>query len=1004
MTNKLLKTNPKKKWQQGVALLFALGILGLLLVMALGFATNSIFDQMIASNNSSTTSAKVIADSGLERVRTMLQYYSDNMARLQAPYDFRSSGILGYSHSPDDTIFSNILVTARADMLSDSRFFGNYTTWNAVTMDPYINWIYLKSDGRLTGRMAYLILNRADIDPAKLVKVDVDESASPAPEVRLGAEANEINLCAVDATKITTGNAGIGRRFNYSYEVSNTQPNPGTFEGKWIDYQFMFRRFYDGDPNPAVIPALPGLAQFDPNPANTSAIKSDFQKWFVCNSKNSQEAFWIDTYPDGRITMKRDATTGKLYSEEQFHRFNLARNWNADIPDAAALYNKVLLSSAVSGDVPNQVITQPTPVGNLWADENFDGHGIPWLATFGMKDSGGVDITSGCPIWIDDNTLKGTFNSVKDRRHQIAANLVDYCKPVTVSATSDQLDWTLNAPTFTGNKRTPYIDEIGVALEAKADYVYKQNVNPNDTLNVTVSLNGYLLGKLIDIYSTGAVPLLNSFTLRVKGKISYTIDVNGVALANVANQDFTFDLPSGSFNWNNGLVYSGYGTCLYTFNGATLPATPTSADIDVTLNPTIITVVNNVSVTIEYAILYDATGGFKGYDYSTINKTAALGGDLLSANATKSEQTTYFSFQTEDPRQNLNQDDWYRYISAGALPVSAPVTNGDGQNFWGVNFNAGAYSGKVNQNGSPQAAYEADPAVIAANPSGSNIDKESSPNPAYVNSPMSTAFIREAPMVSPWELGFIHRGFKWQTLNLHKYDINKKALAVAVDNGTGTYNIFSAGGGAYSDGDANILDQIKMNTYAKNYKVDLRNKYQDSGASVVMNALFTNVLSGSSLSTTSPYISGGAAISAANAASISNAITMAVTPYSTRAQIVNEIAVIAPISTYATKAQQDEIIGKTVNLVDFDSYYTVIMAVQTIKDVGGNGTDIPINKKLPGDTTSTTVQARLGRFDKEINGTKYYFADEITSTLMVQALIHQKTDGSCEILSVNYIY
>jgi len=464
MTNKLLKTNLKKKWQQGVALLFALGILGLLLVMALGFATNSIFDQMIASNSSSTTSAKVIADSGLERVRTMLQYYSDNMARLTGTFNFRDSGILGYSHSPDLTVFS--VAEAKSEMLADPRFFGSYPSSWTADMTTNINWIYLKSDGRLIGRMAYLILNRADLDPAKLIKPKVDERLATEP--RVGADANEINLMSVNPAIVANANEtlDIVRRFNCSAAFYSSQPFPGTFDGRWVDYQFMFRRFYDGDPT---IP-ISGLAQF--NPAGSDVIKDIFQKSFICNSKNSPEAFWIDTYPEGRITMKRDAA-GKLYSDEQFHRFNLARDWNTDVPNAVALYDKILLSSAASGNVPNEVITQLPPAagGNLWADENFDGHGIPWLATFGMKDSGAVDVTSGCPIWIDDNTLKGTFATVKDRRHQIAANLAEYCRqPITGivadSAISDSADWITTPPTFTGNKKTPYIDEIGVALEA----------------------------------------------------------------------------------------------------------------------------------------------------------------------------------------------------------------------------------------------------------------------------------------------------------------------------------------------------------------------------------------------------------------------------------------------------------------------------------------------------------------------------------------------------------
>lgn len=260
-------------------------------------------------------------------------------------------------------------------------------------------------------------------------------------------------------------------------------------------------------------------------------------------------------------------------------------------------------------------------------------------------------------------------------------------------------------------------------------------------------------------------------------------------------------------------------------------------------------------------------------------------------------------------------------------------------------------------------------------------------------------------MVSPWELGFIHRGKAWETLNLHKYDVNKKVLAVAVNNGVGVYNIFSAGGGLYADGDANILDQIKMNGYSKNYKIDINNRYHDAGGYVIINSLFTNILSGSTLTSAPPGMTGGNPISAGNIITIKDAIIN--NTYSTRAQLVNDIATVAPISAYGTKALKDEIIGKFVNLIDFDSYYTVILVAQTIRDVGGPaGTPIVINKKLPGDTLNTSITAELGKFDlKVVIGPpdKYYYADDITSTLKVQALIHKKIDGSCEILSVKYI-
>lgn len=61
----------------------------------------------------------------------------------------------------------------------------------------------------------------------------------------------------------------------------------------------------------------------------------------------------------------------------------------------------------------------------------------------------------------------------------------------------------------------------------------------------------------------------------------------------------------------------------------------------------------------------------------------------------------------------------------------------------------------------------------------------------------SSCYIRNAPMVSPWELGFIHRVRPWQTINLKRFNPDYQ---VTMD--------FSCDG--YVRGDAAILDQVKV--------------------------------------------------------------------------------------------------------------------------------------------------------------------------------------------------
>ena len=65
----------------------------------------------------------------------------------------------------------------------------------------------------------------------------------------------------------------------------------------------------------------------------------------------------------------------------------------------------------------------------------------------------------------------------------------------------------------------------------------------------------------------------------------------------------------------------------------------------------------------------------------------------------------------------------------------------------------------------------------------------------------STAYIRNAPMQSLWELGAIHRGAPYQTINLKKFKDPNAPADPAVPADTS---------GKYSEGDAAILDYVKI--------------------------------------------------------------------------------------------------------------------------------------------------------------------------------------------------
>ncbi|MBR2720352.1 MAG: hypothetical protein IKB74_03355, partial [Lentisphaeria bacterium] len=168
------------------------------------------------------------------------------------------------------------------------------------------------------------------------------------------------------------------------------------------------------------------------------------------------------------------------------------------------------------------------------------------------------------------------------------------------------------------------------------------------------------------------------------------------------------------------------------------------------------------------------------------------------------------AFRNSDPRQNLNKGDW----SKDAAAVNA-----------------------VADYAKPDPATEI-PLVMkttGANPdspkylvteTGKNMDNETVEEPAYkgAGSHISTAVIRNAPMMSPWEIGFIHRGVKWQTINLKNASIHSFD-----DNGSEWGK--TAGASSYDGGDGGILEQIKMTDQVRTYgKINvnvLRPRHQD---------------------------------------------------------------------------------------------------------------------------------------------------------------------------------
>lgn len=300
------------------------------------------------------------------------------------------------------------------------------------------------------------------------------------------------------------------------------------------------------------------------------------------------------------------------------------------------------------------------------------------------------------------------------------------------------------------------------------------------------------------------------------------------------------------------------------------------------------------------AYLKDSNGNL--IDYSTVAS------DSNSVNLDLHPSQKFANYQTNDPRFNQALSQW---------------TTNTGEN---------------------------DLATLGTNNSscrpGDSGDKETGSNPW-----VSTCYIRNAPMESPWELGAIHRGAAWETINLK------------------AFNDGASGGSSYSDGDANILDQVKMTSATLNPgKVNINSPVIDVQKALV-NISVGGDYTNSSVGVPCDTSTISQAILDDNGTTIDSVTNKALgAAFTNRAKLADTAELGTGQTTDATK---EEIIGKCINLTTVrQNLFTVIILAQTIKDVGGVGSDIPINKDLDsdGDVSGSVVEGKKDPVSEKIIG------------------------------------
>ena len=953
--------------ERGIALIMTLGVLSMLLILALAFASSVRTERKAASAGADIVQARLLAESAVNRIAALAQNYHDIVSHTSAAS--HSSWPLYNVGNNENRDFIYRLATMD---YYGTELFGWSKGNTPLTSNSNINYsgihwdyIIMPVDGvnKIVGRLAYTMIPETGIDPAALVQSGADESAYH--ELRYGANMYEINVRSLNDS--TNSNALFPGAADSYVAGFSWQDAGGTFENAW------------GGPKPAGNGWVGGFTvMFDNSHLNVTNTdhQNAMKSWFVENPVATDEKFWIDLNDDG----VQD-------SNEFHHRFNLARtDW--DTPGGHPVNSDAGVQTILGLATPLGGATAPGPwewsldgAADGIADNICNGASIPWLAN-----------------WTD----AGTFPNALTRAKQIAANLIDYCDTDSIP-TSDvpANSWSnANRPTYTGNEKTYCINE------AHLYFTSEQKAEPFNDGTDNFKWNSYMVSavltvELVDIYG-GVATVPEIFA---SGALSFRWrKANGdweTVTQNFTDQPVDFGANTiVGYSSNSVVVYSdNLGTNLQRVKNDVPPADPE---------------ITNFSWYISSIVIRD---GANGVDYAVPYSGAGAASSVASLGTGDNTFYVQVSNQVEDPRQNLNHGDW-----------PAPVV-------------------QVDSGGAPALISTMRANNTNADPSASGKDAETTNDVLNI----STAFIANRPMVSPWELGLIHRGAKWETINLKEYNVVAKASS-------------TAGGGAYTNdgtnfngGDANILDQIKM---IPDTQSPMKVSYSVAAANDILYALLHNIRIGSTLENGSPekIANTGSQITGADVSNVVAGILNSSADFITRASVANSLTTGGQwalsggvCATQNTDALQEELIGKFINLTTMDSitetsqsdFFNAIVIAQTIKDVGGDGVDVPIFRDVNGDgqigtsasvnestmgydidglhggflggsgkyndfsafatdsfTVNEQIDSRLGRYDM--------YADEILAEqkLKVQLYRHPSTSatpGRIEIISIEYL-
>lgn len=946
-----MPAHKRNQREKGVALLFSLGILGLMTVLALTFASVSMTSQQTAKNATNKASARFLASSIPVHIASLL--YQD--AYFTAANTPALAHMPLYSKTQSGTkSYDWIWKLAIRDTSLKSAIYGmdapNYAT---PEQNPTWQYISRKEDGedKIVARIAYVAVpSEALIDLNSTLLME--DGTQPTAYTRRG-----ISICGELEPLVLFNQipkeSGEGETFNYFGENLD-KAKTGASQDRFTSYDDI-QRYIKGDL------AADVLKQFNRH----------FIRAFAPNSIRYPEVF---TLP---------GTT------EVYHRIDLVQlskkiavlKENSKRQQAL---NSILSDTGKSMLIPNlkespfSENNRPYRISNGESGEGpFAYPQIPWFREF-------------------NTTELSDFADSETKRNQIVANFLDFFTPLTsddgtkIAPTSDidPNSWSVdgsNTPKYTGLKKTPYICGFGAVLAIVATYTPKEegaDADGNKLYKYKIDLTADvdLCTELINLYTdlgetTSQEILVGGLT---GGVVSIAGTLSGASLAfdipipntavlekmetadgSTTRQYFKQNIPdtalTGGAESTAYYVHNADGT-LFTSTSSTLPSGQEAAlKIDsITLKPMIRLKWNDVPV--DFANL----SGSDGVTFTT--ETKLTGGTAYYIGAAR---------RVSDPRHNLLPTSWNGDWKCAKELSSYPLIPAQLLN--------GAAAGTTNTDAD---RIYADSYPTTDDPtSGTMAQKIDIPEANRAAVYLRGTPIGDRTSFQAWELAFIHRAAPWENLNFTKYAANT--------NG----ELANKGGTSYADGDLGLLDQLKLTWYTDSAEETSTEEKEKTDSPKLFsygklnlneltdknyyafNALLQNALPDKNIPQAGTTYGG---VTLSNLVSYFQQKANSSTPFKSRVQLFHKLDTGADLWEGVSESDKAKIFPSLIFLLDAEPTVLprrayVLGIAQTVKDVKGAysknwGTDYQYpsgfqtpegnnvtNPQVSGDTTSGTA-------------------------------------------------